>query len=269
MKWIKPLNPQALPEEYDSRADAWQRPDFLTPTPRREPFTLPPVSTWRDGPSVRDLGQSTKDARKGSGMTPAVWTGIPLALMCLGWLLVSKDLFTTAFVTGFSLLSWISAFAVRRATRAAPDDETLLDDPNDKNEILVEVKIIQNLTVTGVDRGVLTIDGGALIFSGHRTNFILGRTDIQNRYVMSVRRAEGMLSARTWWPLTLKHPSLKLIVAFTPLASESADEEVRLKEMEDLMKRYMKGGGRPPATRLYPPLARDLQLGKNLLPWFE
>jgi hypothetical protein len=85
--------------------------------------------------------------------------------MNIGALIIEAVLLATFLVVLRSCLSFKG-----RSTEA---DEAMMESPEDAQSLLVEVEIWQRGGLTGVDRGVIWIEGSRLIFSGHRSSFAL------------------------------------------------------------------------------------------------
>lgn len=110
--------------------------------------------------------------------------------------------------------------------RLSKADRRLIEDPDDLDVCLVDVKIMSNRRIIGVDRGIVWFGEGRLLFSGHRTSFALGGEDILPRS----RRTKSMQARTNVLPLRAGHGKAVLIFDLILPRAGPGEREIRFVE---------------------------------------
>lgn len=130
-----------------------------------------------------------------------------------------------------------------------------LDEPEDNNEILVQVSIVQDGVVTGVDQGLLIVEDGALAFNGRRSSFSLGPQDLLQRSSFPHRMDRPVPTAPAGRPLYVYLSDRSLSLYFVPLKGKRRDRNA--KERLGVLISNFVYSETTIARRQYPPLSWD------------
>ena len=220
---------------YDFDRDAWiEVPGIHARWSERELPTpaLPPApGVW-----LRPPGRFRKEYLQLS----LAWMGVALLLIAL----VAHRFLLLPLAGGvIGLAHLVAIFGC--PPRAA--DRRLLEDPDDLDVCLVDIRINRDRRPVGLDRGVAWFEGGRLMFNGHRTSFAIGGEDILPRSQWHPLQRERVLIL----PLRVAGGKAVVVFDFVTGAYNPGERERRFVERLHAFRQ------RPPVSRgprQFPPL---------------
>lgn len=136
----------------------------------RPNHSLPVESSWQ-GPS---LGHPLRLAWM------PFWLALATILAALLLPVQNFGLWVPILLIGTFLGTVSGAYRIRDhyLRQATPQDLELLEDAEDPNTFLVQMHIVAEGAIVGVDRGILCFEENALLFSGHACSFCIGIQDV-------------------------------------------------------------------------------------------
>ncbi len=251
-------------ESYDFRQGIWVRPDFLSP---RHPLfageapELPPLGRWVEGvpalPSAWSVTRWAHAARWALAMLATSVSGIGFGLW--GGFLANRGFVVVgAYGTVASLITLILLAGKADGRKSATEaDEALLEDPEDEATCLVEMAVIQDGVVTGIDRGAAWFERGCLLFSGRRTSFVVGTEDLLPKGKREPPPESAWIANVSHLPL--RHPKRDVRIRLTPLAHAADPNGKSALKFERTLRHFKERSGKTGLNRQYPPLAPDPQ----------
>lgn len=229
--------------------------------------TVPEPSIWNADPSALALDREAERAR----LARQFWTvsfalsisGLTCAVLISAFAIALSDYgnLGTYFymLAATSLTLWAGPRTVQNKrfvlnAYASKAEERLLDTERDPSELLVEVWIVQDGAVTGIDRGMIAMDDDVLIFTGNRSSFCLGSQDLL-RYGGLIGPRDATQSISNGISIYLETARYPLTLVIRPVKRRGPRENVHA-HLQFMLKSLVS----QPATnvtRQYPPLQLD------------
>ncbi len=235
---------------FDFSSGVWVREDPTTPTGSYESSLVLPTSEPAPGRWTKPAPALRSNERL---VALIVWASVVFVVATI----VVKSLAPLAL--GAVPLTLLCAALMARRSRdvsITEADRRLLEDPDDRDVCLVHLTIVHNGSEVGRDKGAAWFGHGALMYSGHRTSFVIGGEDVLPRAKWSVyARADGT-DGLPETALPLRIPKGHAYIRLDPLLDRrggGTPHEMRfLKALYDFRRR-------PPTARVprqWPPLER-------------
>lgn len=162
--------------------------------PREDLFYDFERDIWIETPSVhvswsdRDLPAPATEPQPGVWLRPppgSYKNPVQISLLAAGFLMLVLGLtlggeIVPILLAGIALVFLASLSTIYRP-RVSKDDRLLIEDPDDLDVCLVDVRINHRGRTIGYDRGAAWFSEGRLLFSGHATSFAIGGEDVSPR----------------------------------------------------------------------------------------